>query len=48
MAVFVLFLGEGLGKQGNYSDQEYNCECNQEVSDPQVDSDGYEVPEPDR
>ena len=45
---FVLVCGEGLEEQGRYSDHEYNCECNQEVSDPQVDSNDYEVPEPDR
>lgn len=38
---------EGLEEQGRYSYQEYDCKCNQEVSDPEVDSDDYEVPEPD-
>lgn len=45
MAVWLY--GEGLEEQGRYSDQEYDCKCYQEVSDPKVDSDDYEVPEPD-
>lgn len=43
----VLLYREGLEEQGRYSYQEYDCKCNQEVSDPEVDSDDYEVPEPD-
>jgi len=32
--------GDESGKEGHYSDNEYNCKCDQEVQDPEVDPDG--------